>query len=79
MRHTTIKEAPYSDSDFRSTAGLRARDINAFHTVQEFLHALIVEQTQKALDISAANPDLQPYFNYAVERFATHGSNATLA
>lgn len=79
MRHTTIKEAPYSDSAFRSTVGLRSRDINAFHTVQEFLHALIEEQTQKALDISEANPDLRPYFSYATAQYATHGKNATLA
>lgn len=79
MRHTTIKKAPYTDSAFRSTVGLRSRDINAYHTVHEFLQALINEQTQKALDISNANPDLKPYFNYAVQRYATHGNNATLA
>lgn len=79
MRHTNAKEAPYTDNGFRSTVGLRSRDINAFHTVQEFLHALIEEQTQKALDISAANPDLKAYFNYAVQQFASHGKNATLA
>lgn len=79
MRHTSAKEAPYTDNGFRSTVGLRSRDINAFHTVQEFLHALIEEQTQKALDISAANPDLRPYFSYATAQYATHGKNATLA
>lgn len=79
MRHTTKNDTLYADNSFRSTVGLRSRDINAFHTVQEFLHALIQEQTQKALDISEANPDLKPYFNYAIARFASHGSNATLA
>lgn len=78
MRHTT-KEAPYTENSFRSTVGLRSRDINAFHTVQEFLDALIEEQTQKALDISTANPDLRPYFSYATSRYASQGKNATLA
>ncbi len=78
MRHTTIKEAPYTNAS-RSTVGLRSRDINAYHTVHEFLKALIEEQTQKALDISAANPDLSPYFVYATEQFASHGKNAVLA
>lgn len=79
MRHTTVKEASGTYYEIRSTIGLRSRDINAFHTVQEFLRALIEEQTQKALDISHANPDLKPYFNYATSRFAQHGQNATLA
>lgn len=78
MRHTVKKEA-YSESEVRSTVGLRARDINGYHVVYEFLQALIAGNSQKALDISKANPDLQPYFNWAIAQYATHGQNATLA
>ncbi len=66
-------------SEVRSTVGLRAKDINAYHTVYEFLDALRNEKTQKALDISQANRDLRPYFNYALQQYAANGKNAVLA
>lgn len=79
MRHTAVKETSHKEGGFRSTVGLRSRDINAFHTVQEFLYALIEERTQVALDISQAHPDLKAYFSYAAAQYTRHGKNATLA
>lgn len=66
-------------NEVRSTVGLRAKDLNAYHVVSEFLDALRREDTKQALAISHANEDLKPYFNYALQQYAAHGKNATLA